>query len=51
MCADGQDWMLVTWIETSCDAAFNDGGNDPAAVPGRGPVPPAPLPRHRYDAS
>ena len=36
--------MLVTWIETSCDAAFDDGGDDPAAVPGRGPVLPAPLP-------
>jgi glyoxylase-like metal-dependent hydrolase (beta-lactamase superfamily II) len=35
--------MLVTWIETRCDAAFNDGGNDPADVPRRGPVPPAPL--------
>jgi glyoxylase-like metal-dependent hydrolase (beta-lactamase superfamily II) len=36
--------MLVTWIETKCDAAFNDDGNDAAAVPGRRPVPPAPLP-------
>ena len=44
-CAAGcQDWMLITWIETRCDAAFNDGGKDAAAIPGRGPVPPAPLP-------
>jgi len=33
--------MLVTWIETSGDTPFNDGGDDPAAAPGRGPVPPA----------
>jgi len=40
----GPDAGHVDPDQPSGVAAFDDRGDDPAAAPGRGPVPPAPLP-------